>query len=92
MISIKKQSKPIADLKKGDFVFIDGHKLKVVDHFIFMKHKDTTEMIIQLEKEDGTKKYQLRYFDDQVETSAEFFYLQGNFQYFKVKDIKEMEW
>ncbi|MEM4330938.1 MAG: hypothetical protein QW273_02935 [Candidatus Pacearchaeota archaeon] len=92
MILITKQSKPVSQIKKGDIVYVDGHKLRVVDHFIFMKHKDTNEMIIQLENEEGTKTYQLRYFDDQLETSLEFFYLQKGFQYFKVENIKEVSW
>lgn len=92
MITIKSQSKPIKDLKKGDKVFVDGHELIVEDHFIFMEHKDTTEMIIQLKNPQKEKTYQLRYFDDQVETSLEFFYLLKNFQYVKVEEVKEVWW
>ncbi|MEM4719499.1 MAG: hypothetical protein QXG18_01380 [Candidatus Pacearchaeota archaeon] len=92
MIEIKKQSKPISQLKKGDFVFVDGHKLIVLDHFLFMQHKRNKEIIIELENLEKTKKYQLRYFDDQVEASLEFYYLMKNFQYIKIEEIKEVFW
>ncbi|MEM4181661.1 MAG: hypothetical protein QXX68_00710 [Candidatus Pacearchaeota archaeon] len=92
MLSIKKMSKPIEKISKGDFVFVDGHKLIVLDHFVFMEYKDTKEMIIELENEEKTKKYQLRYFNDQLETSIEFYYLMKNFQYVKVDSVEEVWW
>lgn len=91
MIKIKKQSKPIAKVKKGDKVTVDGHLLEVDDHEVFIKHKDTTEMIIELFNPKTDKEYQIRYFDDQVETSLEFYYLQADFQYTRA-DVKEIEW
>ncbi len=92
MLSIKKQSKPIADLKKGDHITVDGHILEVDDHYVFIKHKDTTEMIIELFNPETEKEYQLRYFDDQVETSMEFYYLQNEFQYIKAENVKGVGW
>jgi NhaP-type Na+/H+ and K+/H+ antiporter len=92
MIKIKKQSKPIAKLKKGDKIKVDGHTLEVDDHYVFIKHKDTTEMILELFNPKTEKEYQLRYFDDQVESSLEFYYLQNEFQYVKAESIKEIEW
>jgi len=92
MITIKKQSKPIKNLKKGDKVFVDGHELIVVKHFLFMEYKDTNEMILELENKEKTKKYQLRYFEGQLETSLEFYYLMKNFQYVKVDNVKEVYW
>jgi hypothetical protein len=92
MIKIKKQSKPIANLKKGDKVVVDGHSLEVDEHYTFMEHRDTTEMIIELFNPETNKEYQLRYFDDQIESSLEFYYLQGEFQYLKAENVKEVEW
>lgn len=91
-MEIRAQSKPLAQIKKGDRIIVDGHSLEVDAHYIFMEHKDTTEMIIELFNPKTNKEYQLRYFDDQVETSLEFFYLQGEFQYIKAENIKEIEW
>lgn len=91
-MKIRAQSKPLAQIKKGDRIIVDGHSLEVDAHYIFMEHKDTTEMIIELFNPKTNKEYQLRYFDDQVETSLEFFYLQGEFQYIKAENIKEIEW
>lgn len=90
MIEVK-QSKPISKLKKGDKVKVDGHVLEIDDHYVFIKHKDTTEMIIELFNPKTDKEYQIRYFDDQVETSLEFYYLQGEIQYTKA-DVKTIEW
>jgi hypothetical protein len=92
MVDIKKQSKPIAKLKKGDKVIVDGHVLEVDNHYLFLDHKTTKEMIVELFNPKTDKEYQLRYFDDQVETSLEFYYLQGEFQYMRVDNIKEIEW
>ncbi len=89
---IKRQSKPIANLKKGDKVIVDSHALEVDSHYVFIKHKNTNEMIIELFNPKTDKEYQLRYFDDQVETSLEFYYLQGEFQYMRVDSVKEVEW
>jgi hypothetical protein len=92
MIRLKKQSKPISEIKKGDKMTVDGHILEVDEHYVFIEHKDTNEMIIELFNTKTNKEYQLRYFDDQVETSLEFYYLQGEFQYVRVDEIKEVEW
>jgi hypothetical protein len=92
MIKIKSQTKPLSDIKKGDNVKVDGHLLEVDDHYVFIKHKDTTEMILELFNPKTDKEYQLRYFDDQIETSLEFYYLQGEFQYLKAENVKEVEW
>lgn len=92
MIKITSQSKPISTLKKGDKVIVDNHSLEVDDHYIFIKHKDTTEMILELFNPETDKEYQLRYFDDQVDSSLEFYYLQNEFQYLKAENIKEIQW
>jgi len=86
-----KQSKPIEKLKKGDKVTIDGNVLEVDAQYVFMEHKDTTEMIIELFNPKTDKDYQLRYFNDQVETSIEFYYLQDEVQYVRA-DVTSIEW
>ena len=92
MLKVKKQSKPIDKLKKGDKVVVDKHSLTVDAHYVFMEHKDTTEMILELFNPKTEKEYQLRYFNDQVESSLEFYYLQNEFQYVKAESVKEIEW
>lgn len=91
MIKIKSQSKPIAELKKGDKILIDGKGLIVDAHYLFMDHKTTKEMIIEVYSEKTDKDYQIRYFDDQVETSLEFYALENDFQYTR-KEVGEISW
>ena len=86
-----KQSKSIEKLKKGDKVTIDGNVLEIDAHYVFMKHENTTEMIIELFNPKTEKEYQLRYFNDQIESSIEFYYLQGELQYVRA-DVKSIEW
>ncbi len=90
MVNIKK-SKPIAQIKKGDKITVDGHVLEVDDHYLFLDHKTTKEMIIELFNPKTDKDYQIRYFDDQVDTSLEFYFLQNDFEYKRV-EIKSVEW
>lgn len=91
MIKIKKQSKKISEIKKGDRILIDGKGLIVDSHYLFMDHKTTKEMIIEVYSEKTEKDYQIRYFDDQVEHSLEFYALENEFQYAR-KDVNEIEW
>lgn len=86
-----KMSKPVDKIKKGDKIKVEGHELVVDEHYVFIEHKDTTEMIIELFNPKNDKEYQIRYFSDQVETSIEFYFLQGEFQYTRV-DVKKIEW
>jgi len=86
-----KKSKPIANLKKGDKMKVDGHELEIDAHYMFLDHKTTKEMIIELFNPKTDKEYQIRYFDDQIDTSLEFYYLQNDFQYIKA-DVKSIEW
>lgn len=90
MVSVKK-SKPITQIKKGDKITVDGHALEVDDHYLFLDHKTTKEMIIELFNPKTDKDYQIRYFDDQIDTSLEFYYLQNDFEY-KRAEIKNIEW
>jgi len=88
---IEKQSKPIAKLKEGDSVFINGKEMKVDNHFLFQDHKTTKEMIVEVYNPENDREYQIRYFDDQVETSIEIYELQGDFQYVK-REPKTISW
>jgi hypothetical protein len=90
-IPIEKQSKPIAKLKKGDKIWIHGKEMLVDDHYLFMDHKTTKEMIIEVFNPENEKEYQVRYFDDQVGTSIEVYELEGDFQYVK-KEPKSIGW
>ncbi|MFA4960438.1 MAG: hypothetical protein WC548_02130 [Candidatus Pacearchaeota archaeon] len=83
MIPIEKQSKPIFQLKEGDKIWIQGKIMIIDSHFLFMDHKTTKEMIIECYNPDNEREYQVRYFDDQVETSIEVYELLNDFQYVK---------
>ena len=85
-----KSSKPVAKLKKGDKVKIDGKELEVDAHYILIDHGSTKEMAIELFDPKADKDYQLRYFSDQVERSLEFYELQ-EIMYVK-KGCKKVEW
>ncbi len=68
-------SKPIAGLKKGDKINIDGKSYTVDAHEVLIDHGCTKEMTLEL-YDDKDKDYQLRYFDDQIESTLEFYELQ----------------
>ena len=63
----------------------------VDENYLFMDHKTTKEMIIEFYNPDNEREYQLRYFDDQEDTSIEIFELQGDFQYVK-REPKTLAW
>ena len=89
MVKIK-ASKDIGKVKKGDKIKVDGLELEVDAHVVMINHGDTKEMAIELfDKKDND--YQIRYFDDRVEESLEFYELQGELMYTK-KDINKVEW
>jgi len=84
-----KASKPISELKKGEKIKIDGKEYEIDSHYVLIDHGSTKEMAIELfDKND--KDYQLRYFNDQVENSLEFYELQ-EIIYIKLK-FSEIEW
>lgn len=91
MIEIKKQSKPISELKEGDKLWINDVEMIIDNHFLFVDHGNTKEMIIEFYNPEKEREYQLRYFDDQVETSIEVFELLEDFQYFK-REPKSISW
>jgi len=90
-IPIGKQSKPLSELKEGDSFFIQDREMKVDSHYLFCNHKDTKEMIIEIFNPENDREYQVRYFDDQVETSIEIYELQGEFQYVP-REVKNVSW
>jgi len=91
MIKIEKKSKFIGKLKEGDKILINGKNMKIDKQFVFMKHGDTKEMIIEFFNSENDREYQLRYFDDQIDSSIEVYELMGDFQYVK-REPKTIEW
>ena len=88
---ILKKSKPLTKLKKGDKIQVNGKNMIVDENYLFMDHGDTNEMIIEFYNPENEREYQLRYFDDQEESSIEIFELQGDFQYVK-REPKTLAW
>jgi hypothetical protein len=83
-------SKPIAQVKKGDKIKVDGKQLEVDAHYVLIDHGATKEMAIELFDPNSDKDFQLRYFSDQVETSLEFYEL-ADIMYLK-RIVKAVEW
>ena len=88
-ISVK-ASKPISKIKKGDKIKIDGKEYEVDAHYVLIDHGTTKEMTIEIFDPKTDKDYQLRYFDDRVEDSAEFFELDEIV--YQKKGVSEIEW
>ncbi len=86
-----KASKPIASLKKGDIVSVDGKKFEVDAHYIFEDYKTTKEMLIELFDSKTDKDYQLRYFSDQVEDTIKFYELK-EIVYEENENVQKIEW
>jgi hypothetical protein len=85
-----KRSKPIVQIKKGDFVTVDGVKYEVDAHYVLIDHGQTKEMAIELfDKKD--EDFQLRYFSDNVDETLEFYQLVGGVMYER-KETKKIEW
>ena len=90
-ISIK-ASKPVAQIKKGDKVKVDGKELVVDEHYVLIDHGTTKEMAIELyDPKVEDKDYQIRYFNDQAEATIDFYELQGEIMFMK-KPCKRIEW
>ena len=90
-LKIEKKSKPLGSLKEGDKFFINGKEMRVDKQYLFQDHGDTKEMIIEIFNPDSEREYQVRYFDDQIETSLEIYELQGDFQYVR-REPKTVAW
>ena len=90
MVTIK-ASKPIASLKKGDIVSVDGKKLEVDTQYVFEDYKTTKEMLIELFDPKTDKDYQIRYFNDQVEDTIKFYELK-EIVYEENENVQKFEW
>ena len=88
---IVKKSKPIEQIKKGDFVTVDGKKYEVDSHYVLIDHGTTKEMCIELFDPKTDMDYQLRYFNDQVEETLDFYELVKGVMYEK-RECKKIEW
>ena len=91
VIEVEKQSKALGTLKKGDAFFINGKEMKVDSHYLSQKHKDMKEMIIEVFNPANDREYQVRYFDDQIESSIEIYELQEDIQYVR-REPKNVGW
>lgn len=89
-MNIVEQSKKISELKKGDFVTVNGKKLEVDAHYVFEDYKTTKEMLIELFDPKTDKDYQLRYFSDQVSETLKFYELKEIV--YEETDIDKIEW
>jgi hypothetical protein len=90
-LKIEKRSKPLGELKEGDSFFINGKELKVDKQYLFQAHSDTNEMIIEIFNPANEREYQVRYFDDQIDSSIEVYELVGDFQYVR-REPKTVAW
>ena len=90
-LKIEKKSKDLTKLKEGDKFFINGKKMIVDKQFLFLEHKDTNEMIIEVYNPENEREYQVRYFDDQIDTSIEVYELVGDFEYVR-REPKTVGW
>ncbi len=90
MVNIK-SSKPITELKKGDKIKVDGREFEVDVHQIMIDHGDTKEMVIEIFDGKSDEDFQIRYFNDQMETSLEFYKLENEFMYQR-ENMKKIEW
>jgi hypothetical protein len=90
-IPIKKQSKPLGKLGEGDLFFINGKEMKVDSHYVLQNHGKMKEMVIEVFNPENDREYQVRYFDDQIETSIEIYELQEEFQYVR-REPKNVAW
>jgi len=87
---IFKTSKPVAKLKKGDKIKVDGFEYEVDGHYVLIDHGTTKEMAIEIFNPKTDKDFQLRYFSDQMESTIDFYELQ-EILYVK-KSFKKIEW
>ncbi len=91
ILKIEKQSKVLGKLKEGDKFFINGKEMKVDKQYLFQDHGKMKEMIIEIFNPGNEREYQVRYFNDQVETSIEIYELIGDFEYVR-REPKTVSW
>ncbi len=83
-------SKPIAQLKKGNTLIVNGLTLEVDAHEMLIDHGNTKEMAIDAFDKKTGRDYQFRNFSDQVEATLEFYQLQV-IMYIKIP-LKTIKW
>tara|TARA_Y100000310_G_C20359956_1_gene658499 strand:- start:134 stop:658 length:525 start_codon:yes stop_codon:yes gene_type:complete len=86
---IKIKGKNIGKLKKGDKIKVDGVEMEVDAHVVLMDHGKNKEMALEVFNPKTDMDYQLRYFDDRIEESAEFFELDEIL--YQRKEVKKIE-
>jgi len=91
VLKIEKPSKDIGKLKEGDKFFINGKEMRVDKQFLFQDHGKMKEMIVEIFNPENEREYQIRYFDDQVDSSIEIYELIGEFEYVK-REPKSVSW
>jgi len=90
-VKIEKQTKKLTKIKKGDKIFLNGKEMKVDKQYLFIDHKKMKEMIIEIYNPESEREYQIRYFDDQIESSIEVYELIGDFEYIR-REPKTISW
>lgn len=90
MVTLKK-SKPIEKIAKGDTIKVDGKTYEVDAHYVLIEHPSNKEMAIELFDAKTDADYQIRYFNDQVEETIDFYELVQGIMYEK-KEVKKIEW
>jgi len=90
-LKIEKQSKVIGKLVEGDKIWINGKEMRVDNQYLFKDHGEMKEMIVEVFNVENEREYQIRYFDDQVESSIEVYELIGDFQYVR-REPKTIAW
>ncbi len=86
---IIKVSKPVSALKKGERIRIDSKEYLFDALTVLIDHGNTKEMAVEL-YDQSDNDYQLRYFDDQFDTTLELYELQ-EIMYVK-KPMKSLSW
>ena len=82
--------KPLTELKKGDKLKVDGVEMEVDAHYVMIDHKANKEMAIEIFDPKKDEDFQIRYFDDRIEESVDFFELKEIV--YSRKEIKKIEW
>jgi hypothetical protein len=90
-LKVEKQSKDLGKLREGDKFFINGREMRVDKQYLFQNHEKMKEMIIEIFNEANDREYQVRYFDDQIESSIEIYELIEDFQYVR-REPKTVAW
>jgi len=86
-----KASKDISKIKKGDKIKVDGVEYEVDAHYVLIEHPVNKEMAIEVFNPNTGVDYQVRYFNDQVEGTVDFYELQGEIMFVK-KSFSKIEW